>query len=220
MKRLLQLCLSVSSVKAQRHQLRGLYKELLKATLLFWNMQKQLEMLGFWSVWRGTNKKEDLGTTKSVKMICTTSLSRSRRSQLKHQRQRKSQQSCSEDARALSSVHQLCTVLQEHSRFSFCTRMYAFFAINLYISTNIIQQRLERDIECLQIQPDMIHWTPRAKFLDNTQNKSQLICLLSSTFQKLHITVEQSDNDADTLIVREAMAAATDGSVEVSNIQF
>ncbi|KAJ3599198.1 hypothetical protein NHX12_033161 [Muraenolepis orangiensis] len=61
----------------------------------------------------------------------------------------------------------------------------------------------------------MIHWTPRAKFLDNTHNKSKLIHLLSLTFQKLHITLEQSDNDADTLIVREGLAAATDDSVEV-----
>ncbi|KAE8301169.1 hypothetical protein D5F01_LYC01334 [Larimichthys crocea] len=67
----------------------------------------------------------------------------------------------------------------------------------------------------LQIRPDLIHWTPRAKFLDNTHNKSELIHLLSSTFRKLHITVEQCDNDADTLIVREALAAARDGSVEV-----
>lgn len=70
----------------------------------------------------------------------------------------------------------------------------------------------------LQIRPDMIHWTPRAKFLDNSHNKSELIHLLSSTFRKHHITVEHSDNDADTLIVREALAAATDGSVEVSKI--
>ncbi len=70
----------------------------------------------------------------------------------------------------------------------------------------------------LQIRPDMIHWTPRAKFLDNTHNKSELIHLLSSTFQKVNITVEQCDNDADTSIVREALAAAGDGSVEVSNI--
>ena len=70
----------------------------------------------------------------------------------------------------------------------------------------------------VQIRPDLIHWTPRAKFLDNSHNKSQLIHLLSSTFQKLNITVEQSDNDADTLIVREALSAATDGSIEVSNI--
>ena len=70
----------------------------------------------------------------------------------------------------------------------------------------------------LQIRPDVIHWTPRAKFLDNTHNKTELIRLLSSTFRKLHITVEQSDNDADTLIVRETLDAATDGSVEVSII--
>ncbi|KAK1904773.1 putative protein YsfB [Dissostichus eleginoides] len=67
----------------------------------------------------------------------------------------------------------------------------------------------------LQIRPDMIHWTPRAKFLDNTNNKSELIHLLSSTFRKHNITVEQCDNDADTSIVREALATATDDSVEV-----
>ena len=70
----------------------------------------------------------------------------------------------------------------------------------------------------LQIRPDVVHWTPRAKFLDNTHNKSELIHLLSSTFRKHDITVEQCDNDADTLIVREALAAASDCYVEVSNI--
>ena len=70
----------------------------------------------------------------------------------------------------------------------------------------------------LQIRPDMFNWTPRAKFLDNTHNKSELIHLLSSTFRKHHITVEQCDNDADTSIVREALAAASDCSVEVSTI--
>ena len=70
----------------------------------------------------------------------------------------------------------------------------------------------------LKIRPDMVHWTPRAKFLDNTHNKNELIHLHSSTFQKHHITVEQCDDDADTSIVREALAAATDCSVEVSNI--
>lgn len=61
----------------------------------------------------------------------------------------------------------------------------------------------------------MSNWTPRAKFLDNTQNKTELIHLLSSTFRKHHITVEQCDNDADTSIVREVLTAASDGSVEV-----
>ena len=64
----------------------------------------------------------------------------------------------------------------------------------------------------------MVHWTPRAKFLDDTRNKHELIHLLSSTFQKHHITVEQCDNDADTSIVREALAAALGCNVEVSNI--
>ena len=70
----------------------------------------------------------------------------------------------------------------------------------------------------LHIKPDMIHVTPRAKFMDNTHNKSELIHLLSSTFRKRQITVEQTDNDADTSIVRAALNAATDGSVEVSKI--
>jgi len=70
----------------------------------------------------------------------------------------------------------------------------------------------------LQIRPDMIHLTPKAKFMDNTHNKSELIHLLSSTFRKCQITVEQCDNDADTSIVRAALAAATDDSVEVSKI--
>ncbi|KAJ8418649.1 hypothetical protein AAFF_G00001480 [Aldrovandia affinis] len=65
------------------------------------------------------------------------------------------------------------------------------------------------------IRPDMIHLTPREKFMDNTHNKSELIHLLSSTFRKHQITMEQRDNDADTSIVRAALAAAADDSVEV-----
>ncbi|CAK6949720.1 hypothetical protein GWK47_043402 [Scomber scombrus] len=61
----------------------------------------------------------------------------------------------------------------------------------------------------LLIQPDMIHLTPKAKFRDNTHNKGELINLLSSTLRKHQITVEQCDNDADTSIVRAALAAAT-----------
>ena len=86
---------------------------------------------------------EDLGTTKSVKMICITSLSRSPRSQ----RQRESQQRRGEDALALMSVRQLRVVMRLHSPFSLYTRIYAFFATNTAISTNISQQTLERNIE-------------------------------------------------------------------------
>ena len=64
----------------------------------------------------------------------------------------------------------------------------------------------------------MIHLTPREKFMDNTHNKSELIHLISSTLQKHQIAVEQCDNDAATSIVRVSMAAATDGSVEVSKL--
>src|SRR6218665_2528343 len=67
----------------------------------------------------------------------------------------------------------------------------------------------------LQTRPDMMHSIPKAKFMDNNHNKTQLIQLLSSTFQKRAITVEQCDNDADTLIVRQALAATAIGSVEV-----
>lgn len=61
----------------------------------------------------------------------------------------------------------------------------------------------------------MSNWTPRTKFLDNTHNKTELIHLLSSTFRKHHISVEQCDNDADTSIVREVLTAASDDSLEV-----
>ena len=59
----------------------------------------------------------------------------------------------------------------------------------------------------------MIHLISRAKFLDNTHNKNEIIHLLSLVFQKHQITVELSDNDADTSIVK---AALTDAKVEVS----
>ena len=70
----------------------------------------------------------------------------------------------------------------------------------------------------IQIQLEMVHLIPRAKFLDNIHNKSELISLLSITLQKHQITVEQCDNDADTSIVRVALVAATKNSVEVSKI--
>jgi len=66
----------------------------------------------------------------------------------------------------------------------------------------------------------MVHWTPSAKFLDNTHNKSELIHLLSSTFRRHYITVEQCDNDADTSIVREALTAASDCSVVTLNVNL
>ena len=70
----------------------------------------------------------------------------------------------------------------------------------------------------LQIRPDMIHLTPREKFMDNTHNKSELISLISSTLQKHQIAVEQCNNHADTSIVRAAIAATTDGSVGVNKL--
>ena len=67
----------------------------------------------------------------------------------------------------------------------------------------------------LQIRPDMIHLTSRAKFMDNTHNKNQLIQLLASTFRKCDIIAEQCDNDAGPSIVRQALAVTEDGSIEV-----
>jgi hypothetical protein len=61
----------------------------------------------------------------------------------------------------------------------------------------------------------MIHLISRAKLMDNTHNKNQLIQLLSSIFRKCDIIVEQCDNDAGTSIVRQALAVAETGSVEV-----
>jgi len=68
----------------------------------------------------------------------------------------------------------------------------------------------------VQIQPNMMYLIPRAKFLDNTHNKNGIIHLLSSAFQKHQITVELCDNDVDTSIVKAALDAAKDTSVEVS----
>ena len=79
-------------------------------------------------------------------------------------------------------------------------------------------RRTKNSCSELKILPDNVHRTPRAKFLDNTRNKRELIHLPSSTFRKHHITVEQCDNDADTSIVKEAFAGASDCYVEVSNI--
>ena len=81
-------------------------------------------------------------------------------------------------------------------------------------------QRTKNSCCDLKIRPDMAHWIPRAKFLDNTCNKRELIHLLSSTFRKHHITVEQCDNDANTSIVRQALAAASNYYVEESEFKL
>lgn len=70
----------------------------------------------------------------------------------------------------------------------------------------------------LQIRPDMIHLTPKKKYLDNFHNKDQLINLLCSTFRNHQINVEHCDNDADTLIASTALADSKENSVEVSVI--
>ena len=79
-------------------------------------------------------------------------------------------------------------------------------------------RRTKNSCCALQIRPDMIHLTPRAKFMDNLHNKSKLIHLLSLTFRNHQIIVEECNNDADTSIVRAALAAAKDDSVEVCTV--
>jgi len=66
----------------------------------------------------------------------------------------------------------------------------------------------------------MVHLTPKAKFLDKTCNKSEIIHLLSSAFQKHQISVKLCDNDADTSIVKAAMATAKDHSIKVSEPMY
>ena len=69
----------------------------------------------------------------------------------------------------------------------------------------------------VQIRPDIVNSIQRTKFLDNKHNKTELIHLLSTTFTSNDINVQKCENDADTSIVREALACALDGLVEVSN---
>ena len=69
----------------------------------------------------------------------------------------------------------------------------------------------------VQIWPEIVNLIQRTKFLDNKHNKTELIHLLSTTFTSNNINVKKCENDADTSIVREALACAQDGPVEVSN---
>ena len=63
----------------------------------------------------------------------------------------------------------------------------------------------------------MMHLTPRVKFLENTYNKNEIIHLLFSAFQKHKINLELCDNDADSSIMKAALAAAKDDSVNSMN---
>lgn len=65
------------------------------------------------------------------------------------------------------------------------------------------------------IRPDIKTITPREKFLDNKSNKAQLIVLLSKTFDRNGISVQQCPDDADTHIIRSALDQARESSVEV-----
>ena len=65
------------------------------------------------------------------------------------------------------------------------------------------------------IRPNMTHWTSRVKFLTNMHNKSQLIEILTTTFEKNDIFVEQSKYDAGCLVVKEASSSASQNIVQV-----
>ena len=55
----------------------------------------------------------------------------------------------------------------------------------------------------------------KARFLANGHNKSQLICLLRESFRTKGYRVATAEDDADTLIVREAIQTALSHTVEV-----
>ena len=68
----------------------------------------------------------------------------------------------------------------------------------------------------IKIKADMSNFTSKTKFRDNTDNKRELICFLSTLFVKHQIDLVQCDNDADTSIVQEALSSAKDSSVDGS----
>ena len=65
------------------------------------------------------------------------------------------------------------------------------------------------------IRPDIKIIVPREKFLDNKNNKAQLVLLLAETFKRSGISVLQCSNDADTSIVQVALDEARESPVEV-----
>ena len=67
----------------------------------------------------------------------------------------------------------------------------------------------------IQIRLDLNFIFAREKFLDNKNNKAQLVLLLAETFSKNGIIVHQCSNDADTSIVRAALDEARESPVEV-----
>ena len=77
-------------------------------------------------------------------------------------------------------------------------------------------RRTENYICDIVIRPTIIHWTSRAKFLDNRHNKCQLIALLKSTFEENDVFVEECKTNAETLVVMEALHAADHSVFEVS----
>ena len=67
----------------------------------------------------------------------------------------------------------------------------------------------------IQIRPELKNSVHREKFLDNKNNKAQLITLLAETFTRHGINVQQCHDDADTSIVRTALDEARVYRVEV-----
>ena len=76
--------------------------------------------------------------------------------------------------------------------------------------------RRTKNVCCdIQIRPDLKNIVPRERFLDNKNNKAQLILLLAETFQRARISVQLCSDDADTSIVSTALNEAKESSVEV-----
>ena len=67
----------------------------------------------------------------------------------------------------------------------------------------------------IQIRLDLKIIIAREKFLDNKNNKAQLVLLLAETFSRNGISVQQCSDDADTSIVRAALDEARESPVEV-----
>ena len=70
----------------------------------------------------------------------------------------------------------------------------------------------------LTIDEELPHLIPRDKFLDNLQNKANLVKKIGAKLQERGVSVVYCRDDADTAIVKKALEYAEDGPVEVSKI--
>lgn len=69
-------------------------------------------------------------------------------------------------------------------------------------------RRTKNSYRNILIRPDIKNIVPREKFLDNKNNKAQIVQLLDETFSRNGISVQQCPDDADTYIVRKALDEA------------